>query len=124
MRLDPATLEVTGELLIRGAHGIWGNEEGTRLYVGDITSADGKASIYTIDTATFQIMDGSPVDAPLPYPHNFMVSIDNSKLFVTHSKDSAQTSVFDLDENGIPTAARTIRTGEVPFGIMLIRDPQ
>lgn len=123
LRVDPKTLTVTGELDIPGAHGIWGNEEQTHLYVTNIESA-GNAAIYTIDIATFTIIPGSPVATPLPFPHNVMVSIDNSKLFISHSKDSEQVSIFDIDTDGLPINGRTVRTGKTPFGIMLIRDPQ
>jgi DNA-binding beta-propeller fold protein YncE len=124
LRLNPRTLAITGELDIPGAHGIWANEAETRLFVGNIESADGRNSIYTIDIPTFSIMPGSPANAALPFPHNFMVSIDSSKLFITHSNQGSEfTSVYDLDANGIPVASRLIETGPVPFGIMLIRDP-
>lgn len=124
LELDPETLAITGELDIPGAHGIWADETETFLYVGNITSTDGEAAIYTIDIETFSIVPGSPTAAALPHPHNFMVSIDNTKLFVTHSNSgSSFTSIYDLDETGIPVASRVVETGDIPFGIMLIRDP-
>lgn len=124
LRVDPHRLEVTGELDIPGAHGIWANEQETRLFVTNIESNDGTASIYTIDLQTFQIIPGSPVDAALPHPHNVAVSISNHKLLVTHSYEGSENvSIYDLDANGLPTSSRVMKTGAVPFGIMLIRDP-
>lgn len=124
LQIDPETLTITGELDIPGAHGIWGNEGQNYLYVTNIESPDGSAAIYTIDVETFTIVPASPLPAPLPFPHNPMVSIDNSKLFISHSKESDQVSVFDIGAYGLPVNGRTVRTGKVPFGIMLIRDPQ
>ncbi|MEM7534674.1 MAG: hypothetical protein AAF639_21020, partial [Chloroflexota bacterium] len=123
-QIDPDSFEITAELDIPGAHGIWANEAETHLYVSNIESADGSSSIYTIDLATFEIIGYAPADAPLPNPHNLMVSINNDKLFITHSKDSESTAILDLDANGIPTTSRVVKTGTTPFGIMLIRDPQ
>lgn len=124
LRVDPSTLEVTGELDVPGAHGIWADERETRLYVTDITSPDGRDSLYTIDIDSFTLVPGSPSSVPLPHPHNVMVSLDNSKLFVTHSAaGSTSNSVLDLDRNGIVVDSRTVESGAIPFGIMLIRDP-
>jgi len=124
LQIDPESFQITGELDIPGAHGIWANEAETYLYVSNIESADGRSSIYTIDIPTFQIVENSPADGALPAPHNLMVSIDNDKLFVTHNTDTESVAVFDLDKNGIPQKARTIKTGSTPFGIMLVRAPQ
>ena len=123
-RMDPVTLETTGELDIPGAHGIWANEQETNLYVGNIESDTGEDAIYTINLPKFTIAVGSPVDAGLPFPHNLMVSIDNTKLFITHSNPgSIFTSTYTLDANGLPISSNIVETGPAPFGIMLIRDP-
>ncbi|MDY7094436.1 MAG: hypothetical protein SX243_15805 [Acidobacteriota bacterium] len=122
LELDPETLQVTGQLSIPGAHGIWADESETYLYVTDITSGDGIDSIYTIDVDSFQVVPGSPVDAPLANPHNIMISIDNTKMFISHSS-STFTSIYDLDPGGLPVNGRIVETGPVPFGVMLIRDP-
>lgn len=120
--VDPNTLTINHELDVAGAHGIWGNEQENFLYVGDITS-NGADAIYTIDIETFEITAVS--DAVLPASHNLMVSIDNSKLFVTHSGGAGlYTSIYDLDDEGVPHNGRFVETGATPFGIMLIRDPQ
>lgn len=123
LRVDPATLDVTGELDIPGAHGIWANEQEDYLYVTNIQSSDGQNSIYTIDIDSFQVVPGSPVAAARPFPHNVMASIDNAKLYITHSNaGSTATSVYELVD-GIPVVSRVVDTGPGPFGIMLIRDP-
>lgn len=122
LELDPDTLTITDTLDIPGAHGIWADESETYLYVTDITSADGSNSLYTIDVDSFELVPGSPVSAPLANPHNVMVSIDNRKLFITHSSSSF-TSIYDIDDDGLPGNARVVETGPVPFGIMLVRDP-
>ncbi len=124
LRINPRQLRVTGTLDIPGAHGIWANEQETHLYVTDIESGNGSGSLYTIDLKDFSFVEGSPVDAALPFPHNVMVSITNHKLFVTHSYSGSEfTSIYDLDDNGIPMNGRSVTTGDIPFGIMLIRDP-
>ncbi|MDJ0799574.1 MAG: hypothetical protein QNJ51_22620 [Calothrix sp. MO_167.B12] len=124
LRMNPSTLKVLDQLSIEGAHGIWADESETNLYVTDITSTTGDNSIYTIDLASFTLVPGTPADAPLPFPHNVMISLDKKKLFVTHSRESEFTSIYDLDRNGIPkNAPRTVKTGATPFGIMLVRDP-
>ncbi|KST62540.1 hypothetical protein BC008_10430 [Mastigocoleus testarum BC008] len=123
LKMDPSTLELLGEIDIPGAHGIWADESETNLYVTDIESSDGKNSVYTIDLASFSLVPGTPADAPLPFPHNVMVSLDNKKLFITHSQDSEFTSIYDLDKTGVPEDSRIIKTGATPFGIMLVRDP-
>ena len=123
LRMDPSTLELLGEIDIPGAHGIWADESETNLYVTDIESSDGKNSVYTIDLASFSLVPGTPADAPLPFPHNVMVSLDNKKLFITHSQDSEFTSIYDLDKTGVPEDSRIVKTGATPFGIMLVRDP-
>lgn len=123
LRMNPSTLELLGEIHIPGAHGIWANEFETNLYVTDIESADGKNSVYTIDLASFSLVPGTPADAPLPFPHNVMVSLDNKKLFITHSQDSEFASIYDLNKIGVPEDSRIVKTGATPFGIMLVRDP-
>ncbi len=124
LEVEPDTLYITAQLEIPGAHGIWANEEETHLYVTNVESTDGRNSIYTIDLSTFQLVPGSPVDAALPFPHNGMASLTNDKLFITHSNAGSElTSIYDLDANGLPLASRVIRTGLIPFGLMLIRDP-
>ncbi|CAA0107216.1 Uncharacterised protein [BD1-7 clade bacterium] len=124
LKIDPDTLTVEAELSIPGAHGIWANEQEEHLYVGNITSADGSAALYTIDLDTFEIVPGSPVSAALPHPHNLMVSMDDDKLFATHSNAGSEyTTIYDIDENGLPSNGRVVETGATPFGIMLIRDP-
>ncbi|MEM7677681.1 MAG: hypothetical protein AAF449_16925, partial [Myxococcota bacterium] len=125
LELRPRNLALRRTLNIPGAHGIWADESERNLYVGNIESQDGGSAIYTIDIPTFRVVEGSPAASPLPRPHNIMVSIDNTKLFVTHSGSaSSSTTVYDLDEKGVPLASRVVQTGTNPFGIMLIRDPE
>ena len=121
--VDPVTLNICANLKIPGAHGIWANEDETHLYVGNIESADGLASIYTIDIPTFTVT--SIADGVLPNPHNLMVSIDNTKLFVTHSGgDSVSSAVYDVNPaTGEVSNGRVVTADANPFGIMLIRDP-
>ncbi|WP_444931020.1 YncE family protein [Microbulbifer sp. SSSA002] len=124
LKVDPDTLTIEAELSIPGAHGIWANEQEEYLYVSDITSSSGQAALYTINISDFTIAQGSPVAAVLPYPHNLMVTIDNDKLFVTHSNTGSEfTTIYDIDKHGIPNNGRIVATGHTPFGIMLVRDP-
>lgn len=124
LKVNPDTLTIEAELSIPGAHGIWTNEQEKYLYVTNITSNDGQASLYTIDINEFRIIEGSPVAAALPHPHNLMLSMDGSKLFATHSNMGSRfTTIYDVNNNGLPTNGRIVETGQTPFGIMLIRDP-
>ena len=103
---------------------IWANEQEDHLYVSNVTSTTGVQALYTIDIDSFSIVPGSPVNTVLPHPHNVMSSIDDSKLFITHSNAGSESvSVYDITPSGIPINGRAVETGAIPFGIMLIRDP-
>eukprot|EP01084_Bolivina_argentea_P290304 498621_1 len=101
---------------INGAHGIFGNVGGEYLWVTDITSDDGKHSIYVIDLNTFTLINA--FDAIVGNPHNVRSNDEATKLFITDSEKDIVTA-YDLID-GKPINGRIIfdDEGSVPFGIM------
>jgi len=112
--LNRSDLSEVTVLNIPNAHGLGMNNAGTYLYVGNIAEG-GMSATYTIDLLTNTLI-GLPVDAPFSAPHNYAVSSDDSKLFITHSGASNdQVSVYSLSPT--PTLIGTIGVGSNPFGL-------
>ncbi len=100
---------------IPNAHGLGMNSAGTYLYVGNISDGGTNAN-YTVDLATNTLV-GDPVDAPFPVPHNYAVTKDDSKLFVTHSGGSSNNvSIYELGPT--PTLMTTVTVENNPFGLV------
>ena len=101
-------------LNVPNAHGLGMNNAGTYLYIGNI-SEGGTNATYTLDLSNNTLV-GSPVDAPFSVPHNYTVSDDDSKLFVTHSSGSNfKVSIYSLSPT--PTLINSVTTGSNPFGL-------
>lgn len=117
--LDRATLDVVTELTVPGAHGAVGAFD-SRTYDYFYTTnlpGGGAGGLYTIDTATNEIV-GEPIDTPFPVPHNIALSPESDKLYVTHSGATAnQVSVYEVDDNGIPSLTGAVEVGFNPFGL-------
>lgn len=126
LRLDPDDLSVTGRLPVTGAHGIWADEDETRLFVTNIEAGGGTDGLHVINIAdgAFEAVAGSPVDTRFSFPHNVTSSRNADRLFVTHgSNDFEFTSAYDLDADGLPTSSSAIRTGATAFGTVFVPDP-
>jgi len=118
LRLDPMTMQVTGELDVTGAHGIAANLAESRLYVTNIESEDSVGALVTIDLDSFTILAMS--DSAAAFPHNVSLAPDGSRLFITHSV--AGVTVYDLDESGVPMPGLIEEAGAVPFGVGVVLD--
>ena len=113
--LNRSDLSEVATLNIPNAHGLGMNPAGTYLYVGNI-SEGGTNATYTVDVATNTLVD-APVDAPFSAPHNYAVTSDNNKLFITHSGGANnQVSIYNLDPT--PTIQTSVTVGNNPFGLV------
>ncbi|KAA3637327.1 MAG: T9SS C-terminal target domain-containing protein [Bacteroidetes bacterium] len=112
--LNRSDLAEVATLNIPNAHGLGMNSAGTYLYVSNISNG-GVEATYTVDLMTNTLV-GDPVDAPFAVPHNYSVSSDDSKLYLTHSGPNSHVSVYDL--NPLPTLSTSIAVENNPFGLV------
>ena len=107
-------LSEVATLSIPNAHGLGMSPDGSYLYVGNISDG-GTNATYTVDLSTNTLV-GSPVDAPFG-PHNYAVTSDIQKLYVTHSGAmSDQVSVYNIGPS--PSLLTTITVENNPFGLI------
>ncbi|GFH48540.1 hypothetical protein CTEN210_05016 [Chaetoceros tenuissimus] len=113
--------EAEDPLTIDNAHGVSSDYNGDRLYVTNISNGGTDAlSTISIDKDGPSELIGTTVDTPDAVPHNIAVTKDN-KIYVTHSGATASTlSLFELDENDLPTFISTINVGLNPFGLAVL----
>jgi len=112
--LNRSDLSEETVLNIPNAHGLGMNNAGTYLYVGNISDG-GTMATYTIDVLN-NVIVGDPVDAPFSAPHNYAVSSDDSKLFITHSGMlNDKVSIYELSPT--PTLITSVTVGNNPFGL-------
>ncbi len=112
--LNRSDLSEVTTLSIPNAHGLGMSPDGNYLYVGNISDG-GTNATYTVDLSSNTLV-GAPVDAPFG-PHNYSVTSDIQKLYVTHSGAmSDQVSVYNLGPN--PSLLTTITVENNPFGLI------
>ncbi len=111
MRSDLSMIET---LSIPNAHGLGMSPSGEYLYVGNIAEG-GLSASYTIDLSTNTIM-GAPVDAPFTVPHNYAITSDNKRLYITHSGMNNMVSVYELSPE--PMLIDSVYSGVNPFGLV------
>ncbi len=116
--LDRDTLDLVTEISVPAAHGAVGAVDRRNFDVFYTTNiaGGGTDAIYAIDTVTNELI-GEPVDTPFSTPHNLFLSAQADKLYVTHSGDNNQVSVFDIDEQGLLELSGTVTVGDNPFGL-------
>lgn len=112
--LKRSDLSEVETLMVPNAHGLGMNIDGSYLYIGNIAEG-GTQATYTLDLNTNSLV-GSPVDAPFSAPHNYAVTSDNEKLFLTHSGANDQVSIYTL--NPTPTLIHSVMVGDNPFGLV------
>lgn len=104
---------------VPGAHGLFWNPDGTRLYSANIGSA-GPGSLYVIQNTqqgAAQVL--STLDSGFDKPHNLVADFDSNLLFLTHSGMNDRVSVYDISEN--TKLIKNVVTGANPFGIGIIK---
>lgn len=109
--LNGNNLDVISTLSLPGAHGIFSSINPSNLFVTNISGAElyglktiGNSSINTVST-------------PVATPHNVVVNVSGTKMFVTHSGASAdKVTVYKLQGNTIVYDS-TLTVGTNPFGI-------
>ena len=90
-----------------------------RLYVTDITAAEGAGAIYTVDARTNQIT-GKAVAAAAGVAHNLAFSARTQKLYLGHSgANSKKVSVYRVNDFEINPVLEGVleTTGANPFGL-------
>ena len=119
--LERATLDLVKEISIPGAHGAVQVIDRKNFDVFYTTNLPGEGTdaLYAIDTETNELL-GEPVDAPFTVPHNIALSAEGDKLFVTHSGDNNQVSIYDLNEEGLPELSGSVTVGDNPFGLAAV----
>ena len=119
--LERETLDIIDQIPIPGAHGavmVLDRETFDVFYTTNLPG-EGTDALYAIDTETNKII-GEPVDAPFPVPHNVVLSAEKDKLFITHSGDNNQVSIYTLDEAGLPELSGSVTVGNNPFGLVTV----
>ena len=110
--LDGRDLSVLNESGYNGAHGVYGTHNQNTIFVTNISGAQ----IYSINTIKDELI-GTPASSD-PIPHNLVVNMKASKLFVTHSGGSANTvSVFDIGPQKDLSFRTMVTIGTNPFGL-------
>ncbi len=113
--LNRSDLSEVAVLNVPNAHGLGMNNSGSYLYVGNISNG-GTEATYTIETST-NTLSGTAVDAPFSVPHNYAVSKDDTKLYITHSGGmNNQVSVYSVDPT--PSLLGSITVENNPFGLV------
>jgi DNA-binding beta-propeller fold protein YncE len=130
--LDRATLDPLSSaappipIPLTNAHGVGITADGQTFYATSFPG-NGADGLTVIDTATHAIVDA--VDAPAvgSGPHNIALSLDNTRMFITHTGAASNTlSVFDITgENRLhPTGLPSLTVGLNPFGIAAVPVPE
>jgi DNA-binding beta-propeller fold protein YncE len=121
--LDRGTLApVTGSpIAIPGAHGANLTSSGAIFYTTNIAGG-GTNALYAIDTATLGLAGpGTPDNTSFATPHNIALSLDNQRLYVTHSGAAAtKVSIFDTSNPADPVLVGAIDAQLNPFGLAAV----
>ena len=118
--LNRRSLERVDTVAVPAAHGLDIGRRGRVVYATNIAGG-GTDALYTIDARSGAII-GEPVDAPVPTPHNIVLTARNDKLYVTHSGATAdQVSVYSIGRDGpVPVFETTVTAGLNPFGLEFV----
>jgi hypothetical protein len=118
--LDRGTLAPVTSITVPGAHGAGMTWNGGVLYTTNLPGG-GTDGIYAIDTQANAVL-GQPVDTPLPVPHNLALTINGSRLFLTHSGATSDKVTFYAASAGDPTPALLgeVTVGLNPFGLAYV----
>jgi DNA-binding beta-propeller fold protein YncE len=111
---------------VTNAHGIAITNDGQTFYNTSFPG-NGADGVKVIDTATHAIIDA--VDAPAvgSGPHNIALSLDNTRMFITHTGATSSTlSVFDItgDNRLHPAGLPSLTVGLNPFGVAAVPVPE
>ncbi|WP_326986561.1 YncE family protein [Chryseobacterium sp. MP_3.2] len=95
-----------------GAHGIFASPDQNSIFMTNITGAQ----IFSAN-ATTGTSNGSPLNTPIPTPHNIVLNEVGNKMFVTHSGPAANTvTTYSVNASTL-SPGTTITVGNNPFGI-------
>lgn len=124
--VDRRSFEVVSTLDgVTGAHGLWWNSYGTRIFVSDFNST-GPFSLLEINRKPGQLqMDiVDAVDLPDTKAHNMTGDFSLGRLYVTHSgpgnSGGLNTNVSVINIEDAPVFVRSVTTGVNPLGILLV----
>ncbi len=126
--VDKKTFEVVTDVKnLPGAHGIWWNNDASKIYLANFES-QGLESIYEIrqslDSDGFSAEHLSTHDLRDTKAHNITVDFVNQVMFVTHSGPgfdgqlNRNVSIFSVA--GKPKFLKTVESGLNPLGILLV----
>jgi hypothetical protein len=126
--VDKKTFKVVTDVEgLPGAHGIWWNNDASKIYLANFES-QGPESIYTVrqalDTDEFSAKKLSTHDLADAKAHNVVVDFVNQVMFVTHSGPNVDgqlnrnISIFSVA--GKPKFIKTVESGTNPLGILLV----
>lgn len=118
--LDRRTLAEFGSVSVPAAHGLDISRGGQVVYTTNIAGG-GTDALWALDTRTGELI-GEPADAPVPTPHNIVLSGDGTKAYVTHSGATAdQVSVYEVGRpDPAPVFVTTVDAGLNPFGLEFV----
>lgn len=110
---------------VTGAHGLWWDRYGTRIFVTDFNSS-GPFSLLEINRTPGQFLMNiaSVLDLPDTKAHNMTGDFSLGRLYVTHSgpgnDGSLNTNVSVINIEDTPVFLRSVTTGVNPLGILLV----
>lgn len=111
---------------VTGAHGLWWNQYGTRIFVTDFNST-GPFSLFEINRRPGQFLMNiaSVLDLPDTKAHNMTGDFSLGRLYVTHSgpgnDGNLNTNVSVIDIKDTPFFLKSVTTGVNPLGILLVQ---
>ncbi len=124
--LNRASLDMVTMIAVPGAHGAWMTRGGRTFFTTNLPGG-GASGLFAIDTATNSTagsIDTTP-EGLIPVPHNIASTPGASKIYVTHSGDTAsQVTIYTLDENEPMNpdlvTSEVIEVGLNPFGTFYV----